>query len=310
LSDLERQIDELYQRPLPEFTSARNALAKELSAAGAKADAARVKALAKPTVIPWTVNHVYWRARSIWDQLIASGQALRARQLAALSGEPEPARPGGPGRPRRGAGTAGTAGQGGDDLEAAHRRAVADAVHQALRAAADAGAQPAVDQLTRMLEAISLAVSTAEPPGRFIELVQPAGFEALLGVTISPASPGVGGGSSEPGADARHVPTRAAGVPTVRAPQGHSAAMDEARRATVTEALADARRREEAARHVEATATGALHDAELRVKQATVALADARAATRAAVEARGKAEQALADANRADVERSSPPRRR
>lgn len=279
MSDLERQIDELYQRSLTEFTSARNALAKALAAAGAKADAARVKALAKPTVIPWAVNQVYWRARSIWDRLVASGQALRGSQVAALSGQPSgPAKPSGVRRA-------------GEDLEAAHRRAVADAVHQAVRAAADAAVQPAVDQLTRMLEAISLAASPAERPGRFTELVQPAGFEALLGVTIALPGPRAAGSTRVPEPAARRITTRARGTSTAGDARTQPDPVDMARRAAAAAALTDARRKEQSTRQAETAALEAVHDAELRLKQAKAALADAQAATRAAVAARERAEQ-------------------
>lgn len=294
MSDLERQIDELYQRPLSAFTSARQALAKSLSGAGAKADAARVKALVKPTVVPWAVNQVYWRARSIWDRLIATGQAVRAHQLAVLSGEHGgPGEPGGPGKPGRGAGTADGAGRGGDDVEGAHRRAVADAVHQAIRAAAEVGAQPAVDQLTRMFEALSLVVSPAERPGRFTERVQPAGFEALLGVTIAPASPHTRGGARTLTPASHGVAKRSSGSAVGLDAKTGASAVEAARRTAATAALADARRLEEAARRTESRATQSVHDAELRLKQAKAALADAQAETRAAIAAREKAEQTL-----------------
>jgi len=71
------------------------------------AEAKRVRALAKPTVVPWAVNQVYWHARSVYEQVIKSGERLRAAQIASLEG-------------RRGV-----------DLREAgdtHRRALADAV--------------------------------------------------------------------------------------------------------------------------------------------------------------------------------------
>ncbi|MBM3771992.1 MAG: hypothetical protein FJW27_12060 [Acidimicrobiia bacterium] len=294
-SDLERQIDELYQRPLREFTTVRNGLAKALSG-GAKADAARVKTLTKPTVIPWAVNQVYWRARSIWDRLMASGQAVRTHQLTALGGEA--VTPGAPGKPsgaRRRAGKAvevGGADRAAEDLAGAHRRALSDALHQAVRAAADAGAQPAVDQLARMLEAVSLAASTAEPPGRFTEPVQPAGFEALLGVTIAPPSQ-TPGGIATPLPDARSLRTPTRATTTGARAHAHEAAA--ARRAEATEALASARRHEAAARETAAAAAAqAVDDAELRLTQAKAALADAQTAARTAVAAGQEAERTIA----------------
>ena len=82
MSALDAKIDDLYRQPLNDFTSARNALAKSLTGA----DAQRVRALAKPTVVPWAVNQVYWRARAAYDRLMKSGERLRKAQIAALEG--------------------------------------------------------------------------------------------------------------------------------------------------------------------------------------------------------------------------------
>jgi hypothetical protein len=157
VSALDPQIDTLYQLKLSDFTSARNALA--ISLAGA--DAARVRALAKPTIVPWTVNQVYWRARGIYDRLMQSGGTLRTAQVAALEGRAADV---------RGAGDA-------------HRRAIADAVAEGTRLAAPAGAKPDTDALGRAFEALSLASRAAEPPGRLTDAPQLAGFEALAGIT-------------------------------------------------------------------------------------------------------------------------------
>ena len=69
---LDAKIDDLYRQPLDAFVPARNALAKTLTGA----DATRVRALAKPTVVPWAVNQVYWQARSVYDKAIKSGERL------------------------------------------------------------------------------------------------------------------------------------------------------------------------------------------------------------------------------------------
>jgi hypothetical protein len=155
---LDAKIDDLYRQPLDDFIASRNALAKTLSGADAK----RVRALAKPTVGPWAVNQVYWHARPVYDKVIKSGERLRTAQIASLEG-------------RRGT----------DLREAgdAHRRAVADAVKEAERLAAAAGATPAADVLMRTFETLSLASGAPEAPGRLTKALQPAGFEALAGVT-------------------------------------------------------------------------------------------------------------------------------
>jgi hypothetical protein len=159
VSALDAKIDDLYKLPLAEFTSARNALAKSLS----KDEAKIVKALEKPAVVPWAVNQVYWRARSTYDRLMKSGEKLRAAQIAALEGRAADVRA----------------------ATEAHRRAIGEAVSEAERVAAASGAKPGLDALARTFESLSLATSAPEAPGRLTEAMQPAGFEALLGITPS-----------------------------------------------------------------------------------------------------------------------------
>jgi hypothetical protein len=156
MAALDSSIDDLYQQPLNDFTQARNALAKSLSGADAK----RIRALAKPTVVPWAVNQVYWRARGAYDRLMKSGERLRAAQIAALEGRDA-------------------------DVRAAaetQRRAIADVVREAERLAAVSGSKPGTDALARTFEALSLATDVPEAPGRLTQPLQPAGFEALAGV--------------------------------------------------------------------------------------------------------------------------------
>lgn len=157
---LDDKIDDLYKLPLNEFVSARGALAKTLSGDDAK----RVKALVKPTVLPWAVNQLYWHARLAFDRMVRAGEKVRAAQIAALKGR---------------AGDLPAA-------SAAHRQAIADAVTAAARTAAAGGQNVPPDGLARMLEAVSLTESTPEPAGRFTKPLQPAGFEALAGIPIAP----------------------------------------------------------------------------------------------------------------------------
>jgi hypothetical protein len=150
---LESSIDELYQQPPGEFTAARNALAKTLSGA----DAARVRKLAKPTVVPFAVNLLYWRARTTYDRLRQTGEKLRAAQIAALTGKQADVR----------------------GASEAHRKAIAEAASVAQKLAQAAGASPNQDVLARTLEALSLAADEPETAGRLTNALQPAGFEAL-----------------------------------------------------------------------------------------------------------------------------------
>ena len=156
MSALDAKIDDLYRLPLAEFTAARNALAKSLS----KNDAQLIKALAKPTVVPWAVNQLYWHARATYDRLMKSGEKLRAAQIAALEGRAA-------------------------DVRAAsesHRRAISEAVAEAERLASASGAKPGAEPLARTFESLSLATSAPGPPGRLTDALQPAGFEALAGL--------------------------------------------------------------------------------------------------------------------------------
>lgn len=77
-------IDALFQLPVDEFTSARNALANRLKAAGRADAASRVKALPKPPLSAWAVNQLYWRHRTAFDALLAAGDRLRRAQATSL----------------------------------------------------------------------------------------------------------------------------------------------------------------------------------------------------------------------------------
>jgi hypothetical protein len=171
---LDSRIDELFGLPLADFTASRNALAKTLSGEDAK----RVRALAKPKLVPWTVNQLFWKARGAFDRLIKSGLALRAAQLATLEGRAADVR---------------------SALDA-HRRALSDATGKAVELAAAAGFNPDNGEVARMLEALSLAAEAADPPGRWTEPVLPAGFEALAGVQPAAPPKHVGGAKTRPSA--------------------------------------------------------------------------------------------------------------
>jgi colicin import membrane protein len=160
LSAIDSKIDELYQKPLHEFTASRNALAKTLSGA----DATRTRALTKPTVVAWTVNQLYWQARATYDRLRAAGERLRKAQIATLKGQSADVR----------------------GASEAHRKAIADAAARAAAIAEKAGPAPDADELSRTLEALSVAAELPEAPGRLTRALKPAGFEALTGV--SPAA--------------------------------------------------------------------------------------------------------------------------
>lgn len=264
MSALDTKIDDLYRLPLTEFTGARNALAKSLSGG----DAARVRALAKPTVVPWAVNQVYWRARRTYDRLMNSGEKLRAAQIAALEGRAADVRA----------------------ASDAHRRAIGDAVAEAARLAAPAGAKPGADALGRTFEALSLATNAPESPGRLTDALQPAGFEALSGITPQPAALRVV--EADPrrvvGADPRVGPGREHGsAPTDAKTMARDAAL--AKRAAEEAARAEAEQKKHEA---------AVKDAEAKVARAEAAERSSRDVWERAHDELLAARQALTDLRR------------
>ena len=162
MAPLESSIDDLYKRPLNEFVAERTRLAKTLTGP----EAQRVKALKKPTLVPWAVNQVYWHARPVYDRLARSGAALRNAQVAALSGRPANVR----------------------GASEAHRKAISEAVAEGMRLASRADARPGADELARIFESVSLTPDPPEPPGRLVQTFAPPGFEALAGIAIEPVA--------------------------------------------------------------------------------------------------------------------------
>jgi uncharacterized protein YecT (DUF1311 family) len=157
VATIDQEIDAIYQLPPGEFTASRTALAKTLTGDAAS----QVRGLKKPTAVPWAVNQVYWKARSIYDRVIERGRQLRTAQIATLKGRKSDVRA----------------------AVEAHRQAVAEAVRRAVQIASEAGLNPNADQLSRMFEAVSVAATPPSDAGRFTEVVEPLGFEALSGVT-------------------------------------------------------------------------------------------------------------------------------
>ena len=79
--------DELYQVPLSQFTTARDALVARLKAAGNDSAAADAKRARKPSVAAWAANQVVWHARAEWARLQAAAEALRKKHEKATSPE-------------------------------------------------------------------------------------------------------------------------------------------------------------------------------------------------------------------------------
>jgi hypothetical protein len=160
--DLETDLDALFQLPLAEFTGARNALAARLKKNGReneKAEAAKVKALTKPSISAWAVNQLYWDQREAFDQLIALGERFHKAQKSGKVADMRTA------------------------LDA-RREALTELSELATSLLRDAGHNPAPDtihRITTTLEGISAYASRSDGPhaGRLTNDVDPPGFESL-----------------------------------------------------------------------------------------------------------------------------------
>jgi len=286
--DIERAIDSLYQRPLGEFTAARNALVKTLPLSGA----ARVKKLTKPTPPAWMINQVYWHSRSVYQRLIEAGAALRTAQLDVLArgaaAQPRGETRGGRERPGSAPPPARAARDPLQEATENHRKAVADAVHQALRHAAAARLRPQPDSLSRSLEALSLSAAPPDPPGRLTDVIAPAGFEALSGVLVAAVAPAVA--TPDPPTEADNRSHQLDAADRLRQDE-QRAALEQA-----TAALAAARDAERAALARAEQAERSLRAAEATLETIRRELAAAHAAAGDAARARQAAEQALARA--------------
>lgn len=264
MASLDTEIDRLYALPLAEFTAARNALARRVP----REQAATVKHLQKPTTVAWAVNQLYWHDRATWKALMAAGQAMRSAQIAALKGHATELR----------------------DATQAHRTAVADAARRITELAAPT--VPSADQVSRMLEAISLSAAPPADPGRFTGIVLPSGFEALAGITPAGRPPEALGPPrpERAGTGARPKPEGDVARAAEAARRAHAEALDRARTelTRVTTALSEAERAETAAQAVLDAAREQLRRAERehdRAREATGAARERVRAARAALDA-------------------------
>jgi hypothetical protein len=156
-------LDALFELPLAEFTSGRNALAAQLKKAGRQAEASEAKALPKPSASAWAVNQLYWRHRESFDRLLETGEQLRRARGAQLMG----------------------------DAVSARREALAKLTRIAADILRDGGHNATRDLMRRVtgtLEALSSYASLpgAAVAGRLTDDLEPPGFEAVAG--LLPAS--------------------------------------------------------------------------------------------------------------------------
>jgi hypothetical protein len=267
------EIARLYQLPLAEFTSARNALAKQSGA-----HATEIRTLQKPPVAAWAVNQLFWSERDTYDRLIGASGDLRAAHSAVLSGKR------------------------GDVRSAAksHEEAIEAALKSTLAIMRDAG-QPATDATRQAIATTLRALPGAEPPGQLTQTLQPGGFEMLAGLPVRSQG-------AQPAVFPRQA--TAAPAPAERVPAKKSDAAAERR---AKEAAADAERQvrltEHAARREEFEAARAGREAEKAdkavdaarqaFKEAEAALEDAERTAEQAAKAREAAEERARDAEAA-----------
>lgn len=254
---LDREIDKLYQLPLSEFTSARNALAKEAGPAGAD-----IRSLQKPPVAAWAVNQVYWQRRPAYDALVEASTALRAAHTAVLAGKRA-------------------------DLRAVskqHEEALEEALKAALALMKNAG-HPVTDATRHTIATTLRGLPAEEPPGRLARVLQPGGFEMLAGIPMRAAPP------ARPAArDSRPAGRRSEPEPA-KPTAAESKALARARDA-VASAARDVKVAEHAARREEFEAARAARDAEKATRALDAARAELETAQRAADEAEHEAEAA------------------
>ncbi|MFC3298484.1 hypothetical protein FJV46_01870 [Arthrobacter agilis] len=229
--DLEDRAAALYALPLDAFVGARNAAAKEATAAGETELARALKALPKPSSAAWLVNMLVTRRRDEVEQVLELGASLREAQ---------------------------------DGLDRAQlhalgqqrQRLLAAVAGQSLEAAAEAGhdvgraALPGVEQTLRAALADPSAAG-AVLTGRLVRTLEATGWDAvdLAGAVGGPhppeadrpaASEPVGDGA-RPAGDTRRDGARSAG-------DTRRAGTRTAEEAAEVERLRDAEKRVDAAR--------------------------------------------------------------
>jgi hypothetical protein len=276
---IDAEIDRLYQLPLDEFTTARNALART-----AGPDAAAIKGLTKPPVAAWAVNQIHWQQPDVYNTLIGAAQTLRQTHKAILSGR---------------AGDVRAAGK-------AHEAAVDAALKAALALLASNG-HPATDSTRQAIATTLRALPGDEAPGRLTATLQPGGFEMLAGLSV-----GSGSRRTEPLVPARAAtpPSRieASGPsaaklqrkPQPAAPKPDAKAVARAREAAA-KAAREVREAEHTARREEFEAARAAREAEKaarRLEQAREALTAAEEEVEAARTAAAESDRARAAAER------------
>jgi hypothetical protein len=273
------EVDSLFQRPLAEFTQARNALASALKKAGRAEAAAQIKSLQKPSVSAWVVNQLHWRHPRDLATLLEAGDRFREAQKAQLAGKSADMR--------------GT-------LEA-RRKALTEATNRAADLLREAGHPATPDLMRRVqttLETLAAYGTSLNGPGagRLVDDVEPAGFEALA--TLIPAN----GSKGSSGAAPRIIPFTQKQRPHKPAKPKNEEEAQRQREA------AEAARRAEARRAVQA-AEETLRGSRTAARAAEAALKKAAPRAKAAERLRAQAEKRFEQLSRKADEMTKEARR-
>jgi hypothetical protein len=275
VDEFESDLDVLFRLPLAEFTGARNALAAQLKKSGRGEEAARVKALAKPSVSAWAVNQLYWNHREAVDRLIAAGARFHKAQTSRVGAKAADMR---------------------EALEA-RRDAITHLSDLATALLRDAGQNPSLDTLRRItttLEGVSAYAQRSDGPlaGRLTHDVDPPGFESLAlfvpAAGMRSVPPAVAGGSTGTKRKQTYPPATAGGTDLTTTNARRKGASHD-----------DARRIEEARKAKIAAAKVSLQDAKRSLTNAR-----ARAQSLADAQKKADAEAKKADKHRREVEAS------
>src|SRR6267142_647559 len=257
-----KDVDNLFQIPLDEFTAARNALAAGLKSDGDAESAERVKTLTKPSISAWVANQLYWRHRKAFDRLLAAGDRFRAAQAAQLAGTSA-------------------------DLRApldARREALADLTKHAADILRDAGHPASPDTTRRVMTTLEALATYGEQPeapqaGRLTADVDPPGFEALAALVPRGAH-----ARSVKSPEGTHAPPRVIPFKQPKPQPARRKAGDEKEEARRREA--ERRAKETQARKELREAEHALATARREAESARAAMRDAAARAKAAEKAK------------------------
>jgi hypothetical protein len=244
----------LYSLPPEEFTAARNALAKELKAAGDKDGAAAVSKLRRPSVGAHALNQVAHEHPELIEAALDAGVALRGASEAAATGDASGLRE-----------------------ATAAERAAAQAVAKAVKPHLGSRGDALVPPLLATLRAGALDEDVAEQlrTGTLSTEHEQAGFGFGLDASDGPVAPRR---ATKPAAKKASRPKLKA-VPDLPEPSAEDIAKEKAARA---EARAAERRRKKDLAAAEKNAARLEREATRLANEADDAEADARAARQAA----------------------------